>query len=121
LNSAAIEDIFAPVGRVTFKNMFGGAGVYLKGLCIAIIFDDMIWLKADESTIPAFQKAGSRAFSYEKKSGEVSVMSFWLIPDKCFDDEEELKHFATLAENAAMRALQRKLIKKPKAPKKNAH
>jgi DNA transformation protein and related proteins len=112
LDKIAIEDLFAPVGRVTIRKMFGGYGIYHNQLFIALSHDGMIWLKTDENTCPAFERAGSRAFQYMKKQGGVAVMSFWLLPEICFDDEEELKRFVALAHSAAMRTIASKSGKK---------
>ena len=44
--------------------MFGGAGIFADGLMIALVADGVIYLKADEQTIPAFEREGSRRSLY---------------------------------------------------------
>jgi DNA transformation protein and related proteins len=111
LDKTGIEDLFSSIGRVSLRRMFGGAGLYLNGLCIALVYEGMIWLKTDDTSRPAFESAGSRPFVYEKKSGGVSVMSFWLIPEICFEDEDALKRYVSMAESAALRAIKGKMDK----------
>ena len=53
-----IRDLFAAFGPVTVRRMFGGAGVFADGLMIALISDGVIHLKADQQTIPAFEREG---------------------------------------------------------------
>ena len=66
--------------------MFGGAGVFVDGLMIALISDDVIYLKADAETIPAFEREGLGPFSYATKDGEHTLDSYWRMPDRLYDD-----------------------------------
>ena len=50
--------------------MFGGQGIFVDGLMIALIARDVIYLKADAETIPAFEQEGLAPFSYATKNGE---------------------------------------------------
>ena len=47
----------APAGRVTSRAMFGGVGLYLDGLFFALIDDDTLYFKTDESNRARFQQA----------------------------------------------------------------
>ena len=51
----------APAGRVTPRAMFGGVGLYLDGLFFALIDDDTLYFKADESTRAALREGGVEA------------------------------------------------------------
>jgi DNA transformation protein len=84
--------------------MFGGAGIYLHGRIIALAVADDIWLKADAETQPHFRKAGAEPFTYGAKAGERTVMSYWRMPAECHDDEDELRRWVALAEQASIRA-----------------
>ena len=49
--------------------MFSGAGIFADGLMIALVVDGVIFLKADDGHIPAFEGEGLRPFSYKRKEG----------------------------------------------------
>lgn len=99
-----LVDLFAPFARVTVKRMFSGHGVYRDGRVFAWALAEGIFLKTDQETAGAFDAAGLAAFVYPTKDGPRSVGSYRRMPDACFDDEGELRHWAGLAWQAALRA-----------------
>ena len=42
--------------------MFGGAGIFADGMMIALVADGVIYLKADEETVPRFEAEGLGPF-----------------------------------------------------------
>jgi DNA transformation protein len=82
--------------------MFGGAGIYRDGIMFALVSDDEIFLKSDETTSTRFREAGCRPFVYEK-GGRPVEMSYWSVPEEAMDDAEMLKAWADLAYQAALR------------------
>jgi DNA transformation protein len=84
--------------------MFGGIGVFADGLMIALITsDDVVYLKADDQTVPAFEQEGLKPFSYPTKTGEHTLTSYWRMPDRLYDDTEELARWARDAHAVALR------------------
>lgn len=98
-----LKDLFAPLGPVEIKRMFGGAGVFYSGVMIALAANEELFLKADSLTEPAFIDAGREAFVYETSNGRRAVMSFRAIPESCFDDVDDLLEWGRLAIEAAFR------------------
>lgn len=112
------REIFAPFGDIRVRKMFGGAGVYCDELFFALLDDDMVFLKVDDETRSEFQKRGLAPFSFEMKDGTRAEMNgYFTAPEEIFDDEDELRRWATLALDAASRAAK---FKKKKAKKKAA-
>jgi DNA transformation protein len=103
MDAGSIHDVFGPVGKIQLKRLFGGHGIYLEGRIIAIEADGMIWLKMDAISRADFENAGSRPFTYAKK-GKVTALSYWLMPESAFEDQDTLRHWVRLAERAADRA-----------------
>jgi DNA transformation protein len=99
-----IEEMFASLGEVSIRRMFGGKGVYRQGLILALELRDEMLLKADAVTAPAFEAAGARRWSYEGRTGKPVLMPYWSIPDEAYDDPEAMAHWVGLAFEAAMRA-----------------
>jgi DNA transformation protein len=112
MDAEAIRDLFDPVARISLKRMFGGHGVYLDGVMIAIEADGVIWMKVDQQTLPAFTARGLKPFTYAK-NGKPYEMSYRELPDTAFDDRDELGQWVRLAREAAIRA-----AAKPRAARK---
>jgi DNA transformation protein and related proteins len=98
-----IKELFSVFGPVTVRRMFGGAGIFASGLMIALIADDEIYLKADAQTAPTFEAEGMTPFTYGSKRKRV-VMSYWRMPERLFDDPEELAQWVRAAYAAAERS-----------------
>ena len=93
-----IRELFAQFRPVTVKRMFGGAGLYSEGVMFGIVFDGAIYLKVDETGIPEFERENSRPFVYTraKIAGRVgrASLSYWRLPDRLYDDPDELAVWA---------------------------
>ncbi|NJO34371.1 MAG: TfoX/Sxy family protein [Rhodospirillales bacterium] len=96
------KETFAPFGEITVKRMFGGAGVYCDGLFFAILADEAVFLKVDDATRGEFEGAGLEAFVFEMKDGSSGTMNYHNAPDALYDDTEALRHWTTLALDAAL-------------------
>jgi DNA transformation protein len=107
VDAAAIQELFAEFGPVSVRRMFGGAGIFVDGRMIGLVSRDVIYLKADAETIPAFKQEGLAPFSYATKNGEHKLTSYWRMPERLYDDTEELARWAAAAHAAARRALTR--------------
>jgi len=101
-----LEDLFAPVGGVSQRRMFGGLGIFRDGLMIALVDDEALYFKADETTVPQFEAEGSAPFVYQSK-GKPVALSYWKAPDFLFDDTEAFRDRALAARQAALRAKKR--------------
>ena len=99
-----IEEMFSSLGTVTIKPMFGGKGVYWKGVIIAVDFHGDILLKADDVTAPAFEAAGAIRWAYEGKRGKAVNMPYWSIPAEAFDDPEIMAQWVKRAFEAGLRS-----------------
>jgi DNA transformation protein len=117
-----IRELFAEFGPVQVRRMFGGAGVSADGFNFAIAFDGVIYLKVDETTIPDFEREGSVPFVYTraKSPGRVGrhSLSYWRLPDRLYDDPEELAAWARRALAIARRRQKRPASRKRAAKKK---
>ena len=98
-----LEDLLAGLGPIRIKAMFGGAGVYADELMFGLIADDVLYLRADAETEPAFTEAGSAPFRYPTRDGEHLTMGYWRTPEDALDDPEAAVEWARLALGAARR------------------
>jgi DNA transformation protein len=107
-------DLFADFGPVTIRRMFSGFGISADGTNFALALRGGLYLRADDQTIPRFEAEGSKPFQYQTRAKTVTVGSYWQLPERLYDDPEELTGWARAALAAAQRAA---LSKRPKARK----
>ena len=99
-----IAELFAAYGPVHVRRMFSGAGVFDDGLMIALSVGGVVYLKADERTIPDFEREGRAPFQYRSKDGTRTLNSYWRMPERLYDEPEELADWAKRAAECARRA-----------------
>jgi DNA transformation protein and related proteins len=102
-----IRELFATFGSVVVKRMFGGAGIYAQETMFALVHDGVIYLKADAHNAPAFERENLAPFTYATRNGRRGVMSYRRMPDRLYDDPDELALWAGEALAAARRGAAR--------------
>ena len=98
---AFARELFAGMGGVEARRMFGGAGLFAQGVMFGLIDDGVIYLKTDESLKSDLAGAGSHSWIY------------WSLPDSASDDPDEACAWG-------VRALAVALAKKTAGPKRRA-
>jgi DNA transformation protein and related proteins len=96
-------ELFAPLGQVRAKAMFGGWGFYLDDLFFALIADETLYLKADGESEAAFRDIGSWPFTYNYKDGRAVTMGYWSAPEEAMESPGMMRDWARLAVAAALR------------------
>ena len=104
MDRAEIEEMFAGLGEVSIRRMFGGKGIYHHGLIVAVELRGEMRLKADALSAPEFEAAGARRWTYDGKAGAPVLMPYWSIPDDAFDDPDLMARWVRLAYEAALRS-----------------
>ena len=99
-----IIELFAAFGPVSVRRLFGGLGIYADGTMFALASRGLIYLKADGRAVEAFRREGKGPFTYGAKGGKRTVMSYWALPDRLYDDPDALASWAETALMAARRA-----------------
>ncbi|MDP2803023.1 MAG: TfoX/Sxy family protein [Phreatobacter sp.] len=99
-----LVDLFAPFAPVTIRRMFSGHAVYREGVVFALAIRGEIFLKCDAESSPAFAAEGLAPFVYATRRGETTVGSYRRMPEACFDEEDVLRRWATLAWQAGLRS-----------------
>ena len=109
-----IHDLFQSFGAVTVRRMFGGAGLFADGVMFGLVSGGQIYLKADATTVTCFEREQCEPFEYATKNGKRTLTSYWRLPDRLYDDADELAQWA----RQALAAARRGATVKPKAGKK---
>jgi DNA transformation protein and related proteins len=114
---AWFRELLEPLGRITVRRMFGGAGLYVDGLIVGLEIEGTLYLKTDASNRDLFADAGGRPFVYEGKAKPITV-NYWTPPDDAMDSPEAMRPWARLALEASLRSAAgkkpaKKVAKKP--------
>ncbi|HWF94857.1 MAG TPA: TfoX/Sxy family protein [Xanthobacteraceae bacterium] len=115
-----IRELFAAFGAVVVRRMFGAAGIYAGEIMFALAHEGVIFLKADPHTAPAFEREDLAPFTYATRDGKRAVMSYRRMPDRLYDDPDELAVWAREALAAARRQAARKSASSGKAKKRKS-
>jgi DNA transformation protein and related proteins len=106
-------ELLSPLGVARAKKMFGGHGLYVDDVCIALILNEQLYLKVDTITRHAFEAAQGQPFVYQAKGRDVRV-NFWTPPPEAMESSNLMLPWARLAVEAALRARNSKAPRKPK-------
>jgi len=92
---AYVIDQLDCLGPVQSRRMFGGAGLYYEGLFFAIVADDVLYFKVDDSNRSDYEAEGMEAFRpFPDKS---TVMGYYQVPIDVLEGKEALKDWAEKA------------------------
>jgi DNA transformation protein and related proteins len=95
----------ADLDEVAARAMFGGVGLYQRGVFFGIIARDVLYLKVDGMTRPDYVRAHSRPFRpYPDRAG---TMQYYAVPVDVLESAMELTDWARKAVAAAKRASSR--------------
>jgi DNA transformation protein and related proteins len=98
-----LRDQLAPLGRISMRRMFGKTGVFCDGFMLAMVRDNTLYFRVDDDNRADFKEAEAfPPLNYEKKGGSIDL-SFWRVPERLFDEPEELVAWAQSALAAARR------------------
>jgi DNA transformation protein len=76
------------------KRMFGGVGIYSDGHFFALIHDDRLYFKVDDSNRVDFERHGSQPF---RPYGDERSLSYYEVPIEVLEDAESLAEWARKA------------------------
>ena len=109
-------ELLSAVGPVRSRAMFGGRGIYVDELFVAVIAGEQLNLKVDALTQPQFEAAGCVPRRY-RKDEEWRALGYFSAPEEAMGSPALMQDWARLAVAAALRA---RALKKPtkKAAKK---
>ena len=92
----------ARVAPVTSRAMFGGVGVYSDGLFFALMDDEALYLKVDDTNRGDFEAIGKGPF--RPFGDETHVMQYYELPADLLEDAEALRPWVEAAIDVARRS-----------------
>ena len=96
-----LEQLSRLDSRVRARSMFGGVGIYSGELFFALIDEDTLYFKVDDSTRPDFVAQGMRSFQPGGTAAE--TMQYYEVPPDLLEDAEELRAWMEKAVDVARR------------------
>ena len=111
-------ELLSPLGRTSSRRMFGGHALYIDGLCMALIIQDTLYLKADDTSRPLFERAGCKPFTYTAKNQEIHSLGYYTAPDEAMESPAEMTPWARRGLAAAVAARAKAPPKKKAAARK---
>lgn len=89
-----VVEMLGHVASITSKSMFGGVGLYADGYFFALIADDRLYFKVDDSNRPDFESAGMGPF---RPYDDERAMKYYEVPVDVLEDVEELRRWVEKA------------------------
>ena len=87
-----VLDQLEELGDVLPRSMFGGVGLYHRGVFFGIIAGDVLYLKVDDTNRPEYVKAGMKPFKpYPHRP---STMQYYAVPIDVLEASTELVAWA---------------------------
>ena len=97
-----VLDQLSELDDVSSRSMFGGVGLYSRGLFFGIVARDRLYLKVDDENRPAYEEAGEKPF--RPYPGRPASKHYYAVPLAVLESATELVVWARDARRAAARA-----------------
>ena len=97
-------ELLSALGTARVRRMFGGHGIYVDDLFVAIVVADTLYLKVDAESLERFERAGCAPFVYTAKGRNQVSLNYRAAPPDAMDSPAMMRPWAQLAMQAALRA-----------------
>ena len=113
-----LREQLAPLGRLSLRRMFGKTGVFCDGVMFAVVTENTLYFRVDDHNREIFKEAASSPPLNYAKGGAMIDLSFWRVPERLFDEPDELVSWARAAIAAAHRIAAKRERATPKRKSK---
>ena len=96
-------ELLAAAGPARSRRMFGGHGLYVDDLFVALVIGDRLYLKVDPAGRDAFAAQGCEPFVYEG-GGKTVTLGYWSAPAEAMESPALMLPWARRALHAAVAA-----------------
>jgi len=93
---------------VRTRRMFGGVGIYHEDAFFALIDDDQLFFKVNDSTRAEFVSRGAQPFRPVGANSKIVTLSYYTLPPEILEDVDELKPWTLKAIAVARNAKSKK-------------
>jgi DNA transformation protein len=99
-----LRDQLRGLGHITTRRMFSGAGIYCDGVIFALLLRDVLHFKVDDTNRGAYEAEGLQPFTYQSRGKAVRMEAYRRVPERLFDDPDEMLEWGRAALAAGRRA-----------------
>jgi len=85
-----LSEVLSGIDGVSSRAMFGGYGIYKEGVIFAIIADEQLYFKVDETNRKDYEQYDSHPFIYSQGKHKSTTMSYWELPADIQEDRGEI-------------------------------
>jgi DNA transformation protein and related proteins len=110
---AYVIEQLSSLRSIKSRRMFGGIGLYSDDSFFALIADDTLYFKVDDSNRAEYEQRGSKPFCPFPDKSEFS-MSYYDVPAELLEDAEELGRWARKSTAIALATANNKATKRAK-------
>src|SRR5436309_525127 len=89
-----VLDQLEELGDVTPRAMFGGVGLYHRGVFFGILARDTLYLKVGDSNRADYERAGMKAFTPYPGRKSKGTMKYYAVPLEVLESAPELAEWA---------------------------
>ena len=98
--------------------MFGKTGVFCDGVMFAMVTENTLYFRVDDDNRETFKEAEAFPPLNYAKGGATIDLAFWRVPERLFDEPDELVSWARAALAAAHRIAAKRERATPKRKSK---
>lgn len=98
-----MNEVLSEVPGISSRAMFGGHGIYSRGVMFALIAYDRLYMKVDDSLKKEYEAAGTGPFVYGEGNHKPTVMSYYEMPADAMEAPEIAKDWAEKSLKAALK------------------
>ena len=91
MTTEEVLDRLAALGEFTSRPMFGGVGLYWRGVIFGILFRGRFYFKVDEESKDEYLARGMGPFRPNERQ---ALKSYYEVPPEILDDQEALLSWA---------------------------
>ena len=95
-----VVEKLSPIGDIKSRAMFGGYGIFHEGLMFALISEDTLYFKVNESNRDMYKRVESKPFPHG--------ISYWEVPADVLEENAKLHEWANISIKIAQVAAKKK-------------
>lgn len=103
-----LEQLARAAPNIRARSMFGGVGIYSAELFFALIDEDTVYFKVDDSNRAMFAAQGISPFEPYGPGG--GSMQYYAVPEAVLEDPEELQGWV----EGALAVARQKKVRRPR-------
>ena len=88
--------LFAQLGKVKSRSMFGGFGIFVDETMFALAVNNKLHIRTNPKTVASFKQLGYTPYVYKKRGFPV-VTKYFALPEDCWDDTDVILAYARAA------------------------